>query len=376
MMRARRNPIALLALGLLAGLAAAQPYGKPGAYKVPIRGPEITPIHRPEQVASTARSCRSCHQRLYDEWAGGAHAEAFLSPLFQERWRERRRPESCLQCHAPESVFERGPHRLPESRKAVLEEGVSCISCHRHGSAMVGPHRTPDAAHPTIQDATIRSVGMCASCHDGARECDSDVDGQVHAYLHSPQRARETCQSCHMPATLDTSVSLMKPTYPARRGRSHRMLASRDPEVLRLAAKMDAFVEGKYLQVTLENRTAGHQLPGSSGRALVLVVRFTDRNGLEFDRQHEYLMSRTGTRLRPGENREYRFLLKPRYEGVEAVLYYRLTERQDPRDWVRIDRVGLRLDGRGPLPEPPPLEPGKGQGLPYEARRADGVLVR
>jgi hypothetical protein len=179
-----------------------------------------------------------------------------------------------------------------------------------------------------------------------------------------------------MPAVLDTSVSLMKPTYPARHGRSHRMLASRDPEVLRLAVKMDGFLEGKYFHVSLENRTAGHQLPGSSGRALVLVVRYTDRQGLEFDHQHEYLMARTGTRLRPGENREYRYLLKPRYEGVEAVLYYRLTARQDPRDWVRIDRVGLRLDGRGPLPEPQYREPGKGQGLPQEARRADGVLVR
>ncbi len=224
---------------------------------------------------------------------------------------------------------------------------------------MVGPHRTPDAAHPTIQDATLRSVGACASCHSGPSDCEAALTGQVEQYLHAPQRSRETCQSCHMPAIMDTSVDLMRPRYPARPGRSHRIEASRDPEVLRQSVKMDGFLEGKYFHVTLENKTTGHKLPGSIGRALILVVRFTDNQGLEFTHTNEYLMGKTHTRLNPAEQREYTYLLKPKYEGVEAVLYYRLTDDQTLKEWVRLDRIGLRLDGRGPLPEPQSRQPGR-----------------
>lgn len=316
-------------------------------------------IHTPELVASDSQSCKNCHTQIYQEWSRSSHANAFRSPLFQRKYKARGRPASCLGCHAPAPIYENQVGLAPPRRHHAVEEGVSCLSCHRRGEFMVGPHRTPDAAHPTIEDASLRSVGMCASCHDRPCECNSGHSGQLHDYLHAPQRARETCQSCHMPEVYRSSVDLVRPKYPARRGRSHYVEASRDPDVLRLSVRLDAKVEGRFWYLTLENATSGHMLPGGPERALVAITRFTDKRNLELDRQHEYLMARTRTRLRPAEQREYRYLLKPHFEGVETKLYYRLFEDQPFEDWLVIDRIGLRLDGKGPLPEAPTNRPGK-----------------
>lgn len=321
----------------------------------------------PPPGAMTSFSCRACHARIFDEWAGSSHARAFDSPVFQQKYQARGRPESCRQCHTPESIWETPPGELPRPRRHHLAEGVSCMACHQHGDAQVGPHRTPDAAHPTIEDASLRGVGMCASCHDRPCECNSlelGAQGQLHDYLHAPQRARETCQSCHMPKVFDTSVSLVRPTYPERDGRSHRIEASRDPEVLRLAVRMDGILEDRYFLLSLENAASGHKLPGGPERALITITRFTDRRGMELDRVHEYVHARTRTRLRAGEHREYRYLLKPHYEGVETKLYYRLFEGQPFADWVVVDRIALRLDGRGALPEAPSDGPGRRSMMP------------
>ncbi len=313
--------------------------------------------------ATTSFSCRACHTRIYEEWAGSSHARAFDSPVFQAKYRARGRPESCLKCHSPGSVWEHGLGRVPLARKEWKEEGVNCISCHRDGIHMVGPHDTHDAAHPTLRDGAIRSVGMCGSCHDKPCECQDHGSGQVHDYLHSPQRRRETCQSCHMPEVFASSVDLVRPTYPARKGRSHRIDASREPEVLRLAVALDARVEGKFLHVWLTNEASGHMLPGGPERALVLETVFTDRNGLEFDHEIEYLMAKTNTRIRPAETRFYRYLLKPRFEGFEIRLMHRLFENQPRADWVLIDRLDHSFVDPFPVSPRPTLLPGEHEGI-------------
>jgi hypothetical protein len=178
-----------------------------------------------------------------------------------------------------------------------------------------------------------------------------------------------------MPEVFASSVDLVRPSYPARKGRSHRIEASRDPDVLRLAVKLDAFLEGRYFYISVENATTGHKLPGSAQRALIAITRFTDKRNLELDRMHEYLHAQTHTRLRAAERREYRYLLKPNYEGVETKLYYRLFEAQPLEDWVLLDRIGLRLDGKGPLPEAPSHHPGQ-RPLPPNPPMLDPRKVR
>lgn len=318
------------------------------------------PLTNPSSI-----SCRACHTRIYEEWASSSHARAFDSPVFQQEWQKRNRKKSCLKCHAPEGVFETGLGHVPVARRQWKGEGVSCISCHKDGGAMVGPHDTHDAAHPTIRDDAIRSVGMCASCHGSSCECTMGGEGQLHDYLHSPQRSRETCQSCHMPAVFASSVDLVQPVYPKRKGRSHMIEASRDPAVLRASMALDGFVEGRWYTVGLTNEASAHKLPGGPQRALVIETVFTDQNGLEFDHQVEYVMEKTRTRLRPAEARSWRYLLRPYYRALETRVLYRLFEEQPRPDWILVDRLAIRLDGGGPVAPSPELLPGHpSEGVP------------
>lgn len=308
----------------------------------------------PPAPAQTAQTCRVCHTRIYDEWAQSTHARAFDSPVFQQKWKEKGQRQSCLTCHTPEAVFETGLGMRPAIRKDFKGEGVSCISCHRQGSRMVGPHDTWDAAHPTARDEAIRGVGMCASCHDKPCECQGidGAGGQLHSYLHSPQAARETCQSCHMPAIFAPTVELVRPHYPARRGRSHLMEASRDPEVLRLAMRLESRMSGRQLEVSLTNEASGHLLPGGPERAIIVETLFTDRAGLEFEHQVEYVHEKTRSRLRPAETRIWSYFLRPHYMGAEVRVYYRLFERQPRPDWILIDRRSHRFDAPARIESP------------------------
>lgn len=316
-----------------------------------------TALRAHPDVGRSSFSCRACHTRIYEEWADSTHARAFDSPVFQKKYRARGRPESCLSCHAPGAIFEAGLGRPPPARKSFREEGVGCLSCHQAGDQMVGPHRTPDAAHGTVRDAAIRSVAMCASCHAKACECTDVTPGQLHDYLHSPQRHRESCQSCHMPSIFATSVNLVRPQYPARKGRSHKIEASRDPEVLRLAMHLEAFPEGRFWHISVTNEASGHKLPGGPERSIIVETRFTDHRGLLFDHQGEWIQAKTGTRLRPAERRFYKYLLRPHYEAVETRVYYRLFDEQPRPDWILIDRVGHSFVD-APLPEGPSTLPG------------------
>lgn len=313
----------------------------------------------PSHLAPTsAGSCRACHRRIYDEWSESAHARSFTSPLFQRRWMESGKSQSCLSCHASRSVFETGLGVQPKARGHNALEGVNCASCHRQGEYQVGPHSTPNAAHPTIKDGAIRSVGMCASCHDTPCEINpGGDDGQVHDYLHAPQRHRETCQSCHMSRIEAKTVSLVRPFYPARTGRSHWIKASRDPEVLRKTLSLETRIEGKHLELSITNTSTAHRLPGNVERSLILETRYLDRKGLEFDRVREYLMYKTKTRLRAGETRYYEYFLKPHYEAVETKVWYRLFDDQPKSEWTLIDRVARSIHGPRPVPETPSQMP-------------------
>ncbi len=142
-----------------------------------------------------AEDCGECHVAIYDEFRASSHADAWVGPGFLDATADHA-IKDCLGCHAPESIYTDGPPVLRATRR---EEGVTCLSCHFDGGAMVGPEDSSALAEPhpvLVGRAIYRSSLLCGKCHEGTyREWQeaTDPDG-------------ETCQDCHMERVTRTST--------------------------------------------------------------------------------------------------------------------------------------------------------------------------
>lgn len=139
-----------------------------------------------ESSYPSAEMCRDCHVAIHEEWAGSAHARAYVSETYREgsggyEFR------GCLPCHIPDSVF---AERIA-AREEIREEGVTCAACHLHEGKYAGPLE-PSALilpHPVEFKAELyRSAALCGKCHEGT----------YREWLAVERQGKPTCQECHM----------------------------------------------------------------------------------------------------------------------------------------------------------------------------------
>ena len=102
--------------------------------------------------------CRLCHEDVYAQWLGTAHASAFKTIANDEKWDQ---PE-CWSCHVT-GFGERTGH----SEKELMPErwNVQCEVCHGMGTFHT---RSPD--RPRVDEKT------CARCHVKEHSPDFDFD--------------------------------------------------------------------------------------------------------------------------------------------------------------------------------------------------------
>jgi hypothetical protein len=216
-------------------------------------------------------SCRECHARVVDEWAGTSHALAWVDELYQDDMQDRRRPQTCHGCHIPGPVHADLGGR-PDPREVGLHFGVSCESCHvdTDGVTLLGPRGIETEHHPVRKSDTMVGAGsneLCASCHSTNV---GPVIGIAKDFVASDQGAKgRTCVGCHMAPVEREHGST---------GLSHALQTPRDPAFLRQAFSLAASTDGLKTVVRVGNRT-GHRVPGLIGRDLVFTARVLDGNG-------------------------------------------------------------------------------------------------
>ena len=119
------------------------------------------------QGPDAAATCGMCHTEIYAEWKGRKHARAWVDPIYQAAIEKKTRPQLCHRCHIPAPVLDR-LGRAPRIRDRHLEEGVTCVACHKKGDTMHGPYGSDTLAHFCEKDPAFSfagSVSLCASCH-------------------------------------------------------------------------------------------------------------------------------------------------------------------------------------------------------------------
>lgn len=197
----------------------------------------------------SASECATCHQQIYDEWAGSGHANAAVSPMFHAfeetitKLSQGTVGYFCLRCHAPVATTMGADRTRPIwDGPKVFREGVTCVACHRvktpyvkangerriepgdihapvyggsdgTGNAIALKYRdffkvksSPQETAPaqaihnrTIQFEELNQSTFCMSCHQVAVQPGIKLEVVWDQYRASPAcREGVSCQDCHM----------------------------------------------------------------------------------------------------------------------------------------------------------------------------------
>lgn len=231
--------------------------------------------------ASTA-SCATCHSEIHREWRSGAHAGAWVNPIYRNWIKTKKRPKSCHSCHIPTGALAKAP-RKPKARTDDLDDGVHCATCHVLEGRVHGPFGAETDAHKSQKSELFgpTSIDLCLSCHNRPPSPNLPLGRDfTGAKL---QAKGKSCKGCHMPEVerhMAIDPDTGKPAGPKRKGRSHRLLGPSDPEFLAKAFSFSVQVpkgtDGTSHTLVLANE-AGHRIPGIKIRSF--LARFEALDG-------------------------------------------------------------------------------------------------
>lgn len=278
----------LIVISVHTGTASAE------SGRVNVPAPEA-PHEVPSQV------CGTCHQAIYEEWAGSMHAKstALHDPIHNAFYRrvmgdptevdlrKNGKFPICLNCHAPNAAIEQ---RTDLDAKPAFAEGVNCVACHTmetfHGVdghddgkmrlgiaaygistthlqapsgrsySMAPAGDTPAALarpfHPFPMEGSkgvMQTSDACMGCHD-RRENFHGVPLCATGDEIAASGTSAPCQACHMPTVNGHA--------------SHAMGGGHDENVVRRAVSllMDTeAVDGAFRVTLTMNNKLPHQFP-------------------------------------------------------------------------------------------------------------------
>jgi hypothetical protein len=249
----------MLPLGGSPNGASMSAHGRSAPRDVSLPGP-ARGAGRPDAARRNA-ACVGCHADVAAEWRGSLHRRAYTDTAFAEALA--REPAAfCRGCHAPEA------DPAAAAPAALARLGVGCITCHVPGDVVLAAPRadlsSETAPHPVRRDPRFAGDGACAGCHEftfpGRRELMQSTVTEHRASAY----ATTSCADCHMPRIAGR--------------RSHGFAASRDPELLRKALRVEVSRTGPgALALVLTPGAVGHAFPtGDLFRRLVVRAETVD----------------------------------------------------------------------------------------------------
>lgn len=319
---------------------------------------------------TNSTKCKSCHSEIFNQWANSNHKnlvesnpyymvmEAIAGEVEGEKFKQ-----WCMSCHNPSAIttgltrtshsmndnslsntlFEKDAKTLVDTYKkhgnSRLEEGVSCLTCHRiteatsQGNASYSIELTNRKKYPFEDDESTtgeylghkfinakpnihkesymkplyKDSKYCASCHDETSPItNKQIVSTFKEWEASPYNNKEdktknkSCIDCHMTYLQDDKFEPLKGIstdggvvkndvkvhYFA--GSNHFLAGLKDKkneeqilQLLRTSAKLDVNIKDNQLLVGVQNVGAGHHLPTGVAdfRELWLDITITDATG-------------------------------------------------------------------------------------------------
>lgn len=197
--------------------------------------------------------CRGCHGKIFDQWNGSMHSNAFRDPIFMALWTlgAKEAPPGterlCAGCHTgigtlaeevklgADGVFHASP---------IAEKGVQCHLCHsvvrstaattptgmpENGSIVLDPGMTmrgpyTDATpmwHQAAYSELHTRAEFCANCHNVFHPANHfPIESTYNEWRFSVYAQKGiVCQDCHMMSvekSREAARTLTRPTNPGR----------------------------------------------------------------------------------------------------------------------------------------------------------------
>ena len=287
----------------------------------------------------SSHECRVCHKEIYKEWALSKHAHSWSNPAFQERYQRMSHPKECVACHASKPVNETGLCNKPVARQRNRADGISCITCHSQGPIIHGP-RGIKRTGLSCGNKAHKTPMICAPCHSNSCRCFTRFKGlhnrQVGEWAQSPYRFTVSCQGCHMPKRVARVANMRVPELPARTLHQHTFPGADDADFIRRAIEFKIERQSDELLLSIVNANAGHSLPASEGRSLIIRLSFLDDSNLELEHRVECIEAAQRTRIRAGGSRVYSYLLQEGFRRVKISIMFRHYPEQPERHWILL----------------------------------------
>ncbi len=283
----------------------------------------------------SAKECKTCHPKQYEEWSRSMHAYAQHSPVmeaFAQTLQEKTGGTLgtfCARCHTPigTALGENGVIRNVH-RSRISREGVTCVVCHRISkpyyksnvrmniepgkrelACIYGPFEN-DAhskmnGHPSKKQNYLKDSAFCGTCHDVTTPRGVRLEEAFSEWQNSPAAKQGvTCQNCHMgpiqgipikdcerPRGYAAVVPGLDPTLLPLRHLSDHTFAGPDYSLLpdtEFPHKLDWMYETDYKDQ--ENLT-NHQIK------TLKQIRLINRRQLEIANNKRYELLKNGARI-------------------------------------------------------------------------------
>ncbi len=349
---------------------------------------------------SSSQKCKSCHQRIVDEWSRSNHARShydsneYLKKTMDYYSKKTRKSLSsvkieCARCHNPRisspqtdiyydiDVLMKVDANSAATKAAndpILKEGVNCLVCHNidqikgHSSSQRGVERIAwnevgvmsgpfnDAVSPyhetQYRDFFDDPNKICFICHSS--------DHSIHNLIFANTKkefgdSKQKCADCHMSLRYESAASNfpIHNNMPKKRlVRNHGFRGAHSDEMLFNSLDLTLKSSQSKLFVTISN-SIPHSVPtGFGARELILEVEYHTDRLMRTDRvsltQHykdkrgkptipHLAKSATKENSIPADsNRTFKFDLLDGAEDIKATLYFRLVN-DEVREILKLE---------------------------------------
>ncbi len=180
--------------------------------------------------------CKECHKRIYTQWEGSIHANAYRDPVWQKLFEigsketDGKIDKFCIGCHAPAGLATGSLLSFKDMQKEanpLVQNGVQCDMCHLitgssaddtpsgvpgNGSVILdpgekkhGPYK-PNfmvqmlAGHKLAYSEMLGESTFCANCHNMFNPQNNHPLATTYNEWEDTIYAEKgiTCQNCHM----------------------------------------------------------------------------------------------------------------------------------------------------------------------------------
>jgi len=247
-------------------------------------------------VYLTNKSCKECHEEIYDEYEHSYHSRTFFNDELHREVAKKAPVYDCGRCHMPAAgnlkEMEEGktwPNPIHQRQK----DAISCFYCHEiafvkkghkfnrivsakqaaeYKPTLYGTLDNPDEndKHASVK-SPIYTKFACAGCHSHKR---NGNDVLIFRAMKEGQSS-EGCIKCHMPEISGPPEKMNKRARMSHH--SHEFYGIHNAEMRRKSVDIDIHPEKGKLVVTLHNKM-GHPLIIQAARMKYLDLRLF-RNG-------------------------------------------------------------------------------------------------